>query len=304
MSGGRQFNDRGARGGRGGFDRGGSNDRGRGRNDSRGGGRDGRGGNDRFRGNDRGRGRGAPRGGSRGGSSRGGPPKVTADKFKFPGVFKIQSKGNLLVTQNLVPGKNVYKEKLIKVDGQNGPIEYREWNPYRSKIGAALLSGLNNFGIQPGSLVLYLGASSGTTVSHVSDIVGPTGRVYAVEFSHRTAFELVNLAKTRPNIVPIVEDARYPQKYRMFVPMVDYLFADVAQRDQARIFSLNAHSFLKNGGGFMISIKASCYDATAEPEQVYELQQKELTDNNFNCIEKISIEEFHRGHACIIGTYR
>ena len=87
---------------------------------------------------------------------------------------------------------------------------------------------------KPGSHVLYLGAASGTTVSHVSYIVGPTGIVYAVEFSHRSGRDLVNMAKKRTNIIPIIEDARHPQRYRMLVGMVDTIFADVAQPDQVR----------------------------------------------------------------------
>lgn len=95
------------------------------------------------------------------------------------------------------------------------------------------------------------------------------GAVYAVEFSHRSGRDLVNMAKQRPNIIPIIEDARHPQKYRMLVPMVDVIFADVAQPDQARIVGLNAQYFLKNGGNFVISIKASCIDSTAPPEAVF-----------------------------------
>ena len=107
------------------------------------------------------------------------------------------------------------------------------------------------------SKILYLGGASGTTVSHCSDLVGPEGTVYAVEFSHRSGRDLVNMAKKRINAIPIIEDARHPQKYRMLVGMVDTIFADVAQPDQARIVGLNAQYFLKQGGNFMISIKAS-----------------------------------------------
>ena len=117
--------------------------------------------------------------------------------------------------------------------------------------------------------VLYLGAASGTTVSHVSDVVGPEGMVYAVEFSHRSGRDLLNVAKKRTNIVPIIEDARHPHKYRMLVPMVDCVFADVAQPDQARIVALNSQYFLKNGGHFVISIKANCIDSTAEAKAVF-----------------------------------
>ena len=43
------------------------------------------------------------------------------------------------------------------------------------------------------------------------------GLVYAVEFSHRSGRDLMNVAKKRTNIIPIIEDARHPHKYRMLV---------------------------------------------------------------------------------------
>merc|ERR1712166_1650332 len=138
-----------------------------------------------------------------------------------------------------------------------------------------------NIWMGPGSRVLYLGAASGTTVSHVSDIVGPTGVVYAVEFSHRSGRDLINVAKSRTNIIPIIEDARHPLKYRMLVGMVDTVFADVAQPDQARIVALNSHYFLKNEGHFMISIKANCVDSTAAPEAVFASEIKKLQKEQF-----------------------
>lgn len=161
------------------------------------------------------------------------------------------------MTKNLVPGDSVYGEKRISVDDENGKIEYRVWNPFRSKLGAAILGGVEETYIKPGSKVLYLGAASGTTVSHVSDIVGPTGRVYAVEFSHRSGRDLLSVAQKRSNVVPIIEDARHPQKYRMVLSMVDTIFSDVAQPDQARIVTLNANHYLKVGGHVVISIKVS-----------------------------------------------
>jgi rRNA 2'-O-methyltransferase fibrillarin len=130
--------------------------------------------------------------------------------------------------------------------------------------------------IKPGSKVLYLGGASGTSVSHVADIVGPTGYVYAVEFSPRSGRDLVTMASKRHNVVPIVEDARQPQRYRMIMPMVDVIFADVAQPDQARIVAMNAHYFLKVGGGVLISIKANCIDSTAAPEVVFASEVEKL----------------------------
>jgi rRNA 2'-O-methyltransferase fibrillarin len=154
-------------------------------------------------------------------------------------------------------------------DKDGKKTEYRVWNPFRSKIAAAVVGGIGNIYIKPGSKVLYLGGASGTTCSHVSDLVGPNGSVYAVEFSKRSGRDLVNMAKKRTNVIPIIEDARHPQKYRMLMPMVDVIFADIAQPDQARILGHNAEMFVKNRGHFMISIKASCVDSTKPPEAVF-----------------------------------
>ncbi|KAG5337725.1 FBRL methyltransferase, partial [Acromyrmex heyeri] len=155
-----------------------------------------------------------------------------------------------------------------------------------------------------GSKILYLGAASGTTVSHVADIVGPEGTVFAVEFSHRTGRDLIDVAKRRSNIIPIVEDARHPHKYRMLVGMVDTIFSDVAQPDQARIVSLNAQNFLKNGGHFVISIKASCIDSLAQPETVFAAEVKKLSADNLKPQEQITLEPYERDHAVVVGVYR
>jgi rRNA 2'-O-methyltransferase fibrillarin len=205
----------------------------------------------------------------------------------------------------MVSGESVYGEKRISVEQEeSGKIEYRVWNPFRSKLAAAILGGVDKIHIKPGSKVLYLGAASGTTVSHVSDVVGPEGLVYAVEFSHRSGRDLINVAKKRTNIIPIIEDARHPHKYRMLVGMVDVIFADVAQPDQARIVAINAHNFLKNQGHFVISIKANCIDSTAEPEKVFAGEVKKLQSEKLKPQEQITLEPYERDHAVVIGVYR
>ena len=226
---------------------------------------------DRERGGDRGGNRGR---GDRGGRGRGrgpprGAPKVFVQPHRLPGVFIARGPQDALVTKNLVPGESVYNEKRISVEVNGEKIEYRVWNPYRSKIAASVIGGISETGLSPGAKVLYLGAASGTTVSHVSDIVGPEGVVYAVEFSHRVGRDLINMAKKRTNIIPIIHDARKPGDYRFLVGMVDLVFADVAQPDQARIIAENSQMYLKNGGRFLISLKANCIDSTNEPDVVF-----------------------------------
>lgn len=213
---------RGGRGGARGGARGGFGDRGGF------GGRGARGQGFKPRGGDRG-GRGGFRGG-RGGIGAGPPRVIVEPHERFEGVYILRGKDDALLSKNLAPGESVYNEKRVSVDDKasGDKTEYRVWNPFRSKLASAIVGGVENIYMKPGSKVLYLGAASGTTVSHVADLVGPEGAVYAVEFSKRSGRDLVNMAKKRTNVIPIIEDARHPQKYRMLVPMCDVVFADVA----------------------------------------------------------------------------
>jgi len=240
-----------------------------------------------------------------------GGAKVVVEPHRHAGIFVARGKEDALVTLNSTPGVAVYGEKRISVDGPPGAdgspgpkLEYRVWNPFRSKIAAAVLGGVDDIWIGPGSKVLYIGAAAGTSVSHVSDMVGPKGVVYAVEFSHRPGRDLINVAKSRTNVVPIIEDARHPLKYRMLVGMVDTVFADVAQPDQARIVALNSHYFLKNGGHSVIAIKASCIDSTAAPEAVFRREVSKLQSENFKPLEQLTLEPYERDHAVVISEYR
>ncbi|KAJ4706311.1 Mediator of RNA polymerase II transcription subunit 36a [Melia azedarach] len=295
------------RGGGGGFRGGRGDGGGRGRGGGGGGGfRGGRGGGPGSASKTRGGGRGGRGGGrGRGGGGMKGGSRVVVEPHRHEGVFIAKGKEDALVTKNLVPGEAVYNEKRITVQNEDGTkVEYRVWNPFRSKLAAAVLGGVDNIWIKPGARVLYLGAASGTTVSHVSDIVGPNGVVYAVEFSHRSGRDLVNMAKKRTNVIPIIEDARHPAKYRMLVGMVDVIFSDVAQPDQARILALNASYFLKAGGHFVISIKANCIDSTVPAEAVFQSEVKKLQQEQFKPFEQVTLEPFERDHACVVGGYR
>lgn len=239
-----------------------------------------------------------------------GGAKVLIEAHRHEGIFIARGKDDALVTLNSTPGKDVYGEKRIQVDGPLGAdgnptkLEYRVWNPFRSKLAAAILGNVDNIHISPGKKVLYIGASAGTTVSHVSDIVGPSGVVYAVEFAHRMGRELINMAKSRTNVIPIIEDARHPLKYRMLMGMVDTIFADVAQPDQARIVALNAQYFLKNEGHVVISIKASCIDSTAPAEAVFAREVAKMKADNLKPQEQLTLEPYERDHAVVVGVYR
>lgn len=213
----------------------------------------------------------------------------------FPGVFK---KGKNLYTKNLAKGQVVYGERILRVKG----IEYRQWNPYRSKLAAAIKNGLKNMPIKPGSKVLYLGAGTGTTVSHVSDIVGVKGKIFAVEFSPVAMRKLVLVAKERPNLLPLLADARFPERYQTLVPRVDVIYEDVAQPDQDRILIKNGEFFLKKGGWAMIAVKARSVDVTRDPEEIFD-EVAQFLSSKFKLIERLRLEPYEKDHAMLVLRY-
>ena len=222
---------------------------------------------------------------------------------KFPEIYWaiLEDGTKRLATKNLAPGRAVYGERLVTFKG----VEYRIWDPYRSKLAAAILKGLKKVPIKPGNKVLYLGAASGTTASHVSDIVGENGHVYCVEFSARAIRELVNnVCAFRPNMSPILEDARLPERYAMLVEKVDNIYCDIAQPEQAKILADNADLYLKKRGGIMLAIKAQSIDVTKEPSEVYKREIETLKDRGFKIKEVIHLEPYDKAHAMIVAEFK
>ncbi|KAH9411405.1 fibrillarin [Ordospora pajunii] len=241
----------------------------------------------------------------KGSALKGGDKRVLVEAHpRFAGIYVSRGKEDLLLTKNMVPGVSVYGEKRVVVECDGEKVEYRMWNAYRSKLAAGIVCGVKDIHIGPGSKVLYLGASSGTTVSHVSDIVGKEGVVYAVEFSERSGRDLVNMCMKRTNVVPIIEDARHPSRYRMLVPMVDCIFSDVSQPDQTRIVGLNAQYFLKESGGVDVSIKANCVNSAVPAETVFADEVNVLRKCGIRPKEQVTLDPFEKGHAVIVGVFK
>jgi fibrillarin-like pre-rRNA processing protein len=217
---------------------------------------------------------------------------------RFPGVYLTPVGGrDTLCTRSMVPHQSVYGEKIISTESG----DFRIWLPRRSKLGAALQLGMNEMPIQPGSRVLYLGAASGTTVSHVSDIVGETGVVFAVEFSPQVTRKLIQLAESRPNILPIVDDARYPSRYSSIVTgSIDVVYQDVAQPKQAQILVENMKAFCSFGAWGMIAIKARSIDSTSSLSSVYSKELKALTDNGLEIVENLDLAPLEKDHRFVV----
>jgi len=203
-----------------------------------------------------------------------------------------------LATKNLAPGHAVYGERLVRFRG----IEYRVWDAFRSKLAAAILKGLETVPIQPTHKVLYLGAASGTTASHVSDVVGARGYVYCVEFAARSMRDLVNnVCAFRVNMSPILADARLPERYAALVEKVDDIYCDIAQPEQARVLADNADLFLIDHGWIMLAVKAQSIDVTKKPSDVYREEMSALKNRGFKIEQVVQLEPFDRAHAMIVA---
>ena len=207
----------------------------------------------------------------------------------FEGIF---NDGNRIYTTNLMPGKRVYGEKLVG--------DKREWDPKRSKLGAAIANGMKEMPIKAGSIVLYLGASTGTTVSHVSDIVGAEGFVYGIEFAERVLRNLIELANVRKNIAAMKADARKTNDYK-WMEECDVIVADLAQPDQTEI-SIRNCEFLKKGGYLLLSVKSQSIDVTKKPKEIYEQEKKKLEAAGLRVVQMIDLEPHEEKHCFIVAV--
>lgn len=225
---------------------------------------------------------------------------------RFKGIYEMRKgKNTIFLTKNLVKGQKVYGEDLYR----EGNAEYREWFPQRSKLGAALHKGISQLGIYPGSNVLYLGASTGTTSSHVSDLIAdPAGNpeqgfvqgyVFVLDFSPRTTRELVFLCEKRKNMIPILANANHPETYADIVPEVDVVFQDIAQRQQAEIFIKNCDRFLKKGGFGILVIKARSIDVVQKPKEIFK-KVRDFLEKNITIVDYRELDPFEKDHAIFI----
>ncbi len=210
----------------------------------------------------------------------------------FDGIF---SDSKSIYTKNLIKGKKVYGEKIINENGE----EYREWNPYRSKYCAGIKNGLKQNIFSQGYTALYLGSAEGTTVSHVSDIVGKSGAIFCVDLSEIAMNKLTKLAEERENIYPILSDAQIIENYKEFLEeKVDALFQDISQRNQAEIFCKNA-TFLKKGAYGCLSLKTKSISQSKNKQDIL-IEEKKILEKEFIIEQIISIEPYEKEHYLIL----
>ena len=212
---------------------------------------------------------------------------------RYTGVF---TDGRDFFTVNLTPGEAVYGEKLISLAGR----EFRRWEPHRSKLSTLLHKGSPVWPFKRDTKVLYLGAASGTTASHLSDICAD-GALCCVEISPRVFRELLDVAALRPNMMPFLGDAGRPETYRHVVGSVEVIYQDIAQRDQVGILLRNMQ-FLRAGGHAFLMVKARSIDVAVEPATIYRQVSRELTSSGLNVLGSVNLDPFERDHAAIVTS--
>lgn len=173
---------------------------------------------------------------------------------------------------------------------------WRRWSTQRSKV-AGMLEREMAVGIAPSSTVLYLGSASGTTASHVADVAA---RVYAVEFAPRPMRDLLEVAKARDNLIPLLKDARRPERYAHVVEAdVDVVVQDVATRGQADVALANRR-FLGPNGRLVLAVKARSEDVSRAPEAVFEEVLGAL-ETGYEILETARLEPQHVDHLGVIA---
>jgi fibrillarin-like pre-rRNA processing protein len=213
---------------------------------------------------------------------------------EWPGVLR---RGRELYTRNLRPGERVYGEELVIEDG----VEYRHWDPWRSKLAAYLLNGASRLPFEHPRRVLYLGAAHGTTISHLSDLL-PDVQLFAVEKSGGSFGTLLALSRRRENLYPILADAQLPERYQADVGPVDFLYQDIAQRNQVDVFVENAMACLSATGSALLMLKVRSVTQRRSVAAVVTESRTALTRQGLRVVDQRSLAPFSRDHVALAVT--
>jgi fibrillarin-like pre-rRNA processing protein len=217
-------------------------------------------------------------------------------KSKIFEVFEDRNKKKTyLYTKNLTPGLKVYNERLIKKDTE----EFREWDASKSKLAAMILKGAPNIGIRKNNIILYLGCSTGTTPSHVSDMIGKEGFLFGLDSAPRVLRDFIFLCEKRKNMTPLLEDANHPEDYKDRICQVDIVYQDIAQRNQLEIFLKNCKIFLKKNGYALFALKARSVDVSKKPKQIFKEVKAEL-EKHMTIIDYRTLEPYELDHCMFI----
>ena len=231
-------------------------------------------------------------------------------------IFQIQI-GNeeQLATKNMVKGTKTRKEKIVIVNNE----EFLEWNPYKSKLAAAIRNGLQILPIIKNSKVVCINLLEESTMLHISNIVGSGGSVFVIDVNKNKKSFLNKLVNTHKNIIPIYDKVDELSFSSSITGKVDALYVDLPESEQIEQIVRNYGSLLKNEGFLMLVAKKDS-DAILENDIVGWMAEqraglnkiREITaklKSQFEIIQEINLginyamEPYHKLHAFILAQY-
>lgn len=224
--------------------------------------------------------------------------EVSIEQQEYSGAYMARGKDDVvqLMTRCSAFTDNIFGEEIFVADYNGECCKFRIWSPYQSKLAAALLKGLDYIQIVEGTKVMYLGVAAGCSVSHLADIVGDGGIVYAIETSPWANGDLLELAKRRHNVVAITEDATMPYKYhRVILDSVDFLFCDTLHHEQLRILILHARHFLRPGGHFALMLSGTPQDCVGTVNRLHA--------EHLATLDQLSLQPHIHGYFMLAGVY-
>ncbi|RMF06333.1 fibrillarin-like rRNA/tRNA 2'-O-methyltransferase [Candidatus Woesearchaeota archaeon] len=218
---------------------------------------------------------------------------------KFPNIYSLAGgKGKRLFTESLTGKESFPEETLIRMNGK----VFREWEPERSKLAAAIMKDISQIGIREGMNVLYLGAAHGYTVSFISDIIR-TGMIFAVEKAPQVVRELILVSAERKNVAPVLADAQDFEELGRRVPLVDFVYQDIAQQNQTEIFTRSCRAFLKPGHFGMLAVKARSIDVSRKPKEIFNEVRRTL-ERELVVVDYRYLDPFEKDHCLFVCKKR
>lgn len=229
--------------------------------------------------------------------------RVAALRPVSPGLPRLATDGREFYTKHAGDGRPAFGESVVS--GPDGHA-WRHFDPRRSKTAATLRSGglgEDLLAVLSGAPLLYLGAASGSSLSHLADIVAPEP-AFGVEVAARSFADLLDNLRGWPNVFPVHADARRPERYAALVGRAGTIVQDVAAPDQVEILAANAGAFLPKGAPLLLFLKARSVDSTADPGEVFGATRERLPVAGFEVREQRSLEPFDRDHRAYLLRWR
>ena len=204
-----------------------------------------------------------------------------------------------LATLSNVSTNQDYEENLVEMNGK----QYSIWNPYTSKLAAAIINGMEIFPILKKTKILYVDPATEKTVKHISDIVGINGKIFVVRDVMKNSKNfLEQIVKNRSNIFTIVPDKTNPARLTGMTETVDVIYIDIAEHNQTEIAIQNCKNHLRIGGFLMLIVPTKNIDFTSNPSKKNQEERKKL-QTSFDIIQEINLTDFFKEYSMVIAKY-